>query len=105
MGTGSEAVSAVANSVRDVDGVKKKWADLSRLLKKRSSEIKGAKKMTLVDHRLLFLDAFEEKVLSVIGDTAVTCVKSGWWIQKVSSYPSCFRYSEHQLIVFIIHIS
>ncbi len=40
----AEAVSAVANSIRDVDGVKKKWADLkSAVKKKRSREIKGAK--------------------------------------------------------------
>ncbi len=39
----AEAVSAVANSIRDVDGVKKKWADLKLAVKKRSREIKGAK--------------------------------------------------------------
>ncbi len=54
MGTGSEAVSAVANSVRDVDGVKKKWADLKSAVKKKEQRDQGSKKMTLVDHRLLF---------------------------------------------------
>ncbi len=39
----AEAVSAVANSIRDVDGVKKKWADLKLAVKKRSREIKAAK--------------------------------------------------------------
>ncbi len=42
----AEAVSAVANSIRDVDGVKKKWADLKSAVKKKKGaerEIKGAK--------------------------------------------------------------
>ncbi len=63
----------VANSIRDVDGVKKKWADLKSAVKKRSREIKGAKRIGGGSPSII-LDAFEEKVLSVIGDTAVTGV-------------------------------
>ncbi len=41
----AEAVSAVANSIRDVDGVKKKWADLkSAVKKKREQRDQGSKK-------------------------------------------------------------
>lgn len=53
----------------------------------------------------IILDAFEEKVLSVIGDTAVTGVKSGVDTEEGKQLSHLFRYSEHQLIVFIIHIS
>ncbi len=54
----------------------------------------------------IILDAFEEKVLSVIRDTAVTGVKSGVDTEEghVNQFSHWFRYSEHQLIV-IIHIS
>ncbi len=40
----AEAVSAVANSIRDVDGVKKKWADLKSAVKKKEQRDQGSKK-------------------------------------------------------------
>ncbi len=49
--------------------MKKKWEDLNSAVKKRSSEIKGAKKRGGGSPSII-VDAFEEKVLSVIGDTA-----------------------------------
>ncbi len=50
----AEAISAVANSIRNVDGVKNKWADLMSTVKKKEPRDQGSKKMTVVDHRLLF---------------------------------------------------
>ncbi len=45
----------------------------------------------------IILDSFEEKVLSVIGDTAVTGVKSGVDTEEgnVKQLSHLFRYSEH----------
>ncbi|KAF4115262.1 hypothetical protein G5714_002751 [Onychostoma macrolepis] len=81
---GTEAVSAVANSLRDVDGVKKKWADLKSAVKKKGAERSREQKMTGGGSPSIILDAFEEKVLSVIGDTAVTGIKSGVDTEEVT---------------------
>ncbi|XP_058619708.1 nuclear apoptosis-inducing factor 1-like [Onychostoma macrolepis] len=80
----AEAVSAVANSLRDVDGVKKKWADLKSAVKKKGAERSREQKMTGGGSPSIILDAFEEKVLSVIGDTAVTGIKSGVDTEEVT---------------------
>ncbi|KAF4104863.1 hypothetical protein G5714_014194 [Onychostoma macrolepis] len=80
----AEAVSAVANSLRDVDGVKKKWADLKSAVKKKGAERSREQKMTGGGSPSIILDAFEEKVLSVIGDTAVTGIKSGVDTEEVA---------------------
>lgn len=47
----------------------------------------------------IILDAFEEKVLSVIGDTAVTGVKSGVDTEG-KQLSHLFRYSEHSAYCF-----
>ncbi|ROL47357.1 Myb/SANT-like DNA-binding domain-containing protein 4 [Anabarilius grahami] len=76
----AEAVSAVTNSARDADGVRKKWADLK-------SAVKNKQKVTGGGSPSIILDAFEEKILSVIGDAAVTGVKSGMDTEKAPLEP------------------
>ncbi|ROL44255.1 Myb/SANT-like DNA-binding domain-containing protein 4 [Anabarilius grahami] len=80
----AEAVSAVANSVWDADGVKKKWADLKSAVKKKGAERSREQKMTGGGSPSIILDAFEEKILSVIGDAAVTGIKSGVDTEEVT---------------------
>ncbi len=101
----AEAVSAVANSIRDVDGVKKKWADLKSAVKKKGAERSREPKITGGGSPSIILDAFEEKVLSVIGDTAVTGVKSGVDTEEgnVKQLSHLFRYSEHSAYCYYSH--
>ncbi len=53
----------------------------------------------------IILDAFEEKVLSVIGDTAVTGVKSGVDTEEghVKQLSHLFMYSEHSAYCYHSH--
>ncbi len=51
----------------------------------------------------IILDAFEEKVLSVIGDTAVTGIKSGVDTEEGKQLSHLFRYSEHSAYCYYSH--
>ncbi|XP_061589178.1 nuclear apoptosis-inducing factor 1-like [Cololabis saira] len=72
----AEAVSAVGGSLRDGPGVKKKWADFNSEVKK-----KGAERKRLINKKggaeRVFVDSLEEKVLDIIGETAVEGVQGG----------------------------
>ncbi|KAF4115411.1 hypothetical protein G5714_002900 [Onychostoma macrolepis] len=66
----AEAVSAVANSLRDVDGVKKKWADLKSAVKKKGAERSREQKMT-VTLTLELLPVVSPSTLDLAGEREV----------------------------------
>ena len=73
----AEAVSTAGNSVRDVNSIKKKWADIKSATKKKAAKHKMLSQKTGGGPPPPPMDELEEKVASLIGPAAIEGVAGG----------------------------
>ena len=73
----AQSVSAVGETERDAIAIKKKWADVKSLVKKKAAERARETRKTGGGTSSVKLDALEEKILGMIGESLVGGVQGG----------------------------
>ena len=73
----AQSVSAVGETERDAIAIKKKWADVKSLVKKKAAERTRETRKTGGGTSSVKLDALEEKILGMIGESLVGGVQGG----------------------------
>jgi hypothetical protein len=73
----AQSVSAVGETERDAIAIKKKWADVKSLVKKKAAERTRETRKTGGGTSSVKLDPLEEKILGMIGESLVGGVQGG----------------------------
>ncbi|KAM4593994.1 nuclear apoptosis-inducing factor 1-like [Odontesthes bonariensis] len=73
----AQSVSSVGGFSRDAEAVKKKWADIKSLAKKKGAERAREQGKTGGGVCTIHLDPIEEKIVSIIGERSVTGEEGG----------------------------
>ena len=73
----AQSVSAVGETERDAIAIKKKWEDVKSLVKKKAAERARETSKTGGGTSSVKLDALEEKILGMIGESLVGGVQGG----------------------------
>ncbi|KAK0156624.1 t-SNARE domain-containing protein 1 [Merluccius polli] len=87
----AQSVSSVGGMERDAVAIKRKWADVKSLVKKKAAERSREIKKTGGGTSSIKLEALEERVLEVIGESLVDGVQGG--VDRILATPEKAVYS------------
>ena len=90
----AQSVSAVGETERDAIAIKKKWADVKSLVKKKAAERTRETRKTGGGTSSVKLDPLEEKILGMIGESLEE-FKEGWTLETTAV---CSCYSRHKRV-------